>query len=174
MSDLSVVVRVEEHRDSAGVRTVNEQAFGRPNEAALVDALRGVPYSISLVALARERIVGHILFTPLQIEGSPKQVVVASGLGPMAVLPEYQRQGVGSLLVRAGLDSCRASRTDAVVVIGHPEFYPRFGFVPAVTKGLRCEFEVPPEVFMVLELRAGALDASGGFVKYRPEFSAFE
>jgi putative acetyltransferase len=93
----------------------------------------------------------------------------------MAVLPECQRQGVGSQLVRAGLDSCRASRHDAIVVIGHPEFYPRFGFVPAVTKGLRCEFDVPPEVFMVLELRTGALDSSaGGFVKYRPEFSAFE
>jgi putative acetyltransferase len=173
MAELAVVVRVEESRDSEGVRTVNEQAFGRPNEASLVDALRGLPQSISLVASARERIVGHILFTPLQIEGSPKEVV-ASGLGPMAVLPECQRQGVGSQLVRAGLDSCRASRHDAVVVIGHPEFYSRFGFVPAVTKGLRCEFDVPSEVFMVLELRTGALDSSGGFVKYRPEFSAFE
>ena len=173
MADLVVVVRPEEPRDSEGVRTVNQQAFGRPNEASLVDALRGVPHSISLVACARERVVGHILFTPLQIEGSPKGVV-ASGLGPMAVLPECQRQGVGSQLVRAGLDSCRASRTDAVVVIGHPEFYPRFGFVPAATKRLRCEFDVPPEVFMVLELQTGALGSSGGFVKYRPEFSAFE
>ena len=169
---LAIAVRVEESRDSEGVRTVNEKAFGRPNEASLVDALRGLPHSISLVASARERIVGHILFTPLQIEGSPKEVV-ASGLGPMAVLPECQRQGVGSQLVRAGLDSCRASRHDAVVVIGHPEFYPRFGFVPAATKGLRCEFDVPPDVFMVLELRIGAL-GSRGFVKYRPEFSALE
>jgi putative acetyltransferase len=170
-AELAVVVRTEEPRDSEQVRTVNEQAFGRPDEGSLVDALRGLPLSISLVASARERIVGHILFTPLQIEGSPK-AVVAVGLGPMAVLREFQRQGVGSQLMRAGLDSCRGSQNDAVVVIGHPAFYPRFGFVPAITKGLRCEFEVPPEVFMALELRPGSL--TGGFVKYRPEFSALE
>jgi putative acetyltransferase len=173
MAELAVVVRAELPRDSEQVRTVNEEAFARPNEASLVEALRGLPHSISLVASARERIIGHILFTPLQIEGSPKEVV-AVGLGPMAVLPEFQRQGVGSQLVRAGLDSCRASKNDAVVVVGHPEFYPRFGFVPAITKGLRCEFDVPPEVFMVLELRTGALSSPGGFVKYRPEFSTCE
>jgi putative acetyltransferase len=170
-AELAVVVRAEEPRDSEQVRTVNEQAFGRPDEASLVDALRGLPHSISLVASAGERIVGHIFFTPLQVEGSPKEVI-AVGLGPMAVLPEFQRQGVGSQLVRAGLDSCRMSHTDAVVVIGHPEFYPRFGFVPAISKGLQCEFDVPPEVFMVLELRTGSL--SGGFVKYHPGFLALE
>jgi putative acetyltransferase len=89
----------------------------------------------------------------------------------MAVLPECQRQGIGSLLVRAGLEACRSAGHDAVVVLGHPEFYPRFGFVAADTKGLRCEYEVPREAFMVLELRPAALAETRGVVRYRPEFA---
>ena len=89
----------------------------------------------------------------------------------MSVRPEHQRAGIGSELVRAGLDECRRRGYAAVVLVGHPEFYPRFGFVPGHTKGLECEFPVPPEVFMALELKVGALAGVAGLVRYRPEFS---
>ena len=88
----------------------------------------------------------------------------------MAVLPEYQRRGIGSQLVREGFKECQRIGYDIIIVIGHPAYYPRFGFVPAREKGLRCEYEVPDEVFMVAELRAGALADVRGVVKYRPEF----
>lgn len=167
---MTVAIRPEDDRDVDQVRVVNERAFEGPDEAAIVDALRGTPGALSLVAADGDRIVGHILFTPVQIE-SRAMAIRALGLAPMAVLPEYQRRGIGSELVRRGLEMCRASGQDAVVVVGHPTYYPRFGFVPAFTKGLECEFAVPPEVFMVLELRPGALDGIRGVVQYRPEFS---
>jgi putative acetyltransferase len=88
----------------------------------------------------------------------------------MAVLPELQNQGIGSRLVREGLDECRRIGCDVVVVVGHPEYYPRFGFVPASQKGLCCEYPVPDEVFMALELKPGALANQEGLLRYRPEF----
>ena len=166
-----VTVRAEIAEDIPAVRRVNELAFGRPNEAALVDALRAAasPY-ISFVAVEDGRVVGHIFFSPVSI-GSGESAPQAMGLGPMAVLPEYQRRGVGSRLVRAGLEECRRVGCNVVVVLGHPEYYPRFGFVPASRKGLRCEYPVPDEAFMVAELEPEALGGRRGLVKYRPEFA---
>ena len=89
----------------------------------------------------------------------------------MAVLPEYQRKGIGSQLVRAGLEACRYQGYGLVVVVGHPAFYPRFGFMPASAEGLECEHSVRPEAFMVIELEAGALAHARGVVRYRPEFT---
>lgn len=88
----------------------------------------------------------------------------------MAVLPEFQKRGIGTLLVEAGLAECRKAQYDFVVVLGHPEYYPRFGFVPASRYGIKCEYPVPDEVFMLIELRAGALQGRHGIVKYEPEF----
>jgi putative acetyltransferase len=164
-----VAIRPEEPRDEADVHETNEQAFGAPLEARLVDALRGSPGSISLVATLDDRVIGHILFTPVTIE--PAAPVRIAGLAPMAVRPEYQCKGVGTQLVRAGLHECRRLGYAAVVLVGHPEYYPRFGFVPAHTRNLACEFPVPPEAFMVLELDPGALAGSSGVVHYRPEFA---
>jgi len=153
------------------VRKVNEQAFNQPNEAALVDALRTAADPIvSLVAVDNEHIVGHILFSPVRIEDDDSGSL-AMGLAPMAVLPGYQRQGVGSEMVRAGLNECQRIGCTVVVVLGHPEYYPRFGFIPASRKGLRSEYPVPDEVFMVLELEPGALGSRRGLIKYRPEFA---
>ena len=165
-----ITIRAEIAADIPAVHRVNTQAFGRPGEADLVDALRAAarPY-VSLVAASDGEVVGHIFFSPvtLEAEGSACGIL---GLAPMAVVPEYQRRGIGSQLVRAGLEECRRIGYDVVVVLGHPEYYPRFGFVPASRKGLRCEYSVPDEVFMVAELRPNALSGQG-LVKYRPEFA---
>jgi len=125
---------------------------------------------ISLVAQEAGLIVGHILLSPVAIE--PDDVGShGAGLGPMAVLPEFQNRGIGSRRVRAGLD-CRRERGHSwVVVLGHARYYPRFGFVAASKFGLRCEYEVPDEVFLALELRKGSLADRGGLVKYQPEFN---
>ena len=170
MTGMTFTVRAERQEDYDAVRQVNERAFGQSEEAALVDALRKShqPH-ISLVAEASGRIVGHIFFSTVQIE-SETFTTAALGLAPMAVLPEFQNQGIGSALVRGGLEECRKIGHEVVVVLGHPEYYPRFGFVPASQKGLSCEYSVPDEVFMALELREGALAGRKGLVKYGPEF----
>lgn len=165
-----MVVRREVPPDFDAVRIVNERAFGQPDEARIVDALRGLADAISLVAVLDNQVVGHILFTPVSIDGTDPRLS-ASGLAPMAVLPEFQRRGIGSALVHAGLEACRAAGHDLVVVLGHAEYYPKFGFVTAAKHGLRCEYPVPPEVFMVNELRPGSLARARGLVRYRPEFS---
>lgn len=165
-----IVIRAETIEDQSEIRRVNELAFARPNEADLVDALRekAAPI-ISLVATLDEKVVGHIFFSPVTV-GSERAAITAMGLAPMAVLPEYQNQGIGSQLVREGLKECRRLGHDIVVVLGHPEYYPRFGFVRASLKGLRSEYDVRDEVFMVAELKADALGGRHGLVKYHPEF----
>ena len=172
------VVRVERPGDAAGIRETNEAAFGSPLEGSLVDTLRATAQAeacalqetyLSLVATIDDQIAGHILFTPVTLD--PPVAVRIAGLGPMAVRPDHQRSGVGGQLIRAGLDACRAHGYAAVVVLGHPDYYPRFGFVPAHTFGLTCEFPCPPEAFMAIELESGSLRQSGGLVRYRPEFA---
>ncbi len=166
-----VTIRPEQHKDLAGIRRVNERAFGQPNEANLVDALRAHgKVTLSLVAEQDNKIVGHVLFSPVTIESEGK-LFSAIGLGPMAVLPEYQRTGIGSALINQGLEQCREAGHVCVVVLGHPEYYPRFGFVPASKHGIKCEYNAPDEAFMVIELRQGALRGRSGTVKYQPEFN---
>lgn len=164
-----ITIRAETAGDVPAVRRVNVSAFGRPEEADLVDALRAAarPH-ISLVALVQGQVVGHIFFSPVTLEAEAVAPAIF-GLAPVAVSPERQNQGIGSQLVREGLRECRRMGCDAVVVLGHPEYYPRFGFIPAGRKGLRCEYPVPDDVFMVAELRPDALQGHG-LVKYRPEF----
>jgi putative acetyltransferase len=169
-----ITIRHEKSSDIAAIHHVNEQAFNRPEEANLVDMLRAHgKVSLSLVAVEDDRIVGHILFSTVSIETAEK-TVPAIGLAPMAVLPEFQCQGIGSLLVRSALAECREACHRVVVVLGHPGYYPRFGFVPSNRHGIKSEFDVPDEVFMVLELSEGALSGCAGTVKYQPEFNTFE
>jgi len=165
-----VRVRAEAPGDGAAVRRVNELAFEGGAEANLVDALRagGAPL-VSLVAEEGGRVVGHILFSPVTVE-SRGGVWEAFALGPMAVLPERQGLGVGSALVREGLRECLRLGREVVFVLGHADYYPRFGFRPAGPLGVTCEFPSPEENFMVAELRPEALAGRTGLVRYRPEF----
>jgi len=165
-----MLIRAEEEDDLAAVRAVNVSAFATPSEANLVDALReeALPV-VSLVAERDGAVVGHIMFSQVSLSGHPGVMVM--GLGPMAVAPEYQREGVGSELVRAGLEQCKRMGFVAVVVLGHPEYYPRFGFSPSSRFGIDCDYEVPDEVFMAMELQPEALSGKAGRVKYHAVFS---
>ncbi len=162
-------IRPEQEQDRPAVRQVNESAFERPAEADLVAAVRdqAAPV-ISLVAQDGDAIIGHILFSPVTL--SAHKNLVLMGLAPMAVVPELQHQGVGSALVRAGLEACRNLGAGAVMVLGHPQYYPRFGFSPAVGYGIRSEYSVPDDTFMVLELQPGSLRGVSGVVKYHAAF----
>lgn len=166
-----IEIREERDGDRAAIRSVNLAAFGQHAEADLVDTLR-VQASpiISLVTEFGGAIVGHILFSPVDLADHDDLAMM--GLAPMAVLPAHQRAGVGSALVRAGLDACRAAGCQAVVVLGHPAFYPRFGFAPASRFGLHCEYDVPDDAFMAMELDAGVLSGRRGIVRYHAAFGS--
>jgi putative acetyltransferase len=165
------IIRLETPGDLSEVRAVNELAFDGPIEANIVDKLRhACAASVSLVAEA-DGIVGHILFTPVVVE-IPEGRVQGMGLGPMAVVPSQQRQGIGAKLVKRGLDIVRGRHCPFVVVVGHPDYYPRFGFQPASAHHLLCEWpDVPDAAFMALILDASAMSGVRGVAKYRPEFS---
>jgi putative acetyltransferase len=167
-------VRVERPEDRNAVRQINLAAFGRENEANLVDLLRHVASIISLVAIDLDRVVGHILFSPVTIEGECQGEGLFWGLAPVAVLAEERGKGIGSLLIRRGLEECDRMGIEAIFVLGSPEYYRRFGFRAAKERGLKCEYDGSDEAFMVLELVGGALKNSIGVVKYRPEFSIVE
>ena len=162
-------IRTENEEDKASVRAVNVSAFDTISEADLVVALHEQAHPIiSLVADEEGSIVGHIMFSPMILTGHPELEIM--GLAPMAVLPEHQRKGIGSALVRVGLDACVKIGVGAVVVLGHSEYYPRFGFLPSSRFGIGCEYEVPEEVFMVKELQQGYLRGATGIIKYHAAF----
>lgn len=168
---MNIQIRAESDKDKDAVFAVNAAAFPTDAEAKLVDLLRhSASPVISLVADGNRRIVGHIMFTPVTLE--PFDDLMIMGLGPMAVTPEVERQGIGSRLVEAGLQRCRDLDYGAVVVLGHPDFYPRFGFRPSSARGISSEYDVPEEAFMLLELSANYLQDHHGVVRYNPAFGA--
>ena len=163
-------IRTERFEDISRIRQVNDEAFGQGKESRLVDQLRDHgTLTISLVAVLNGEIVGHIAFSPVLIESKTSKVEAIT-LAPLAVLPGYQRQGIGSQLVKAGIDRCRDSGHGMVFVVGHPEYYPRFGFTRAKRKGFDCDFPAPDEAWMVMEIDEGALKGISGTVKFQPEF----
>jgi putative acetyltransferase len=168
---LDAIVRCEHTEDTqerSTVRSINEAAFGRPDEADLVDSLRAEgAVLLSLVAEVEQRIVGHILFSRMWIETSSGPVSAAA-LAPMAVLPNHQRRGIGERLIRRGLDLLRSRDEEIVIVLGHPDYYPRFGFSSESARSLESPF--PPEAFMALELRPHALEGLRGKVRYPAAF----
>jgi len=167
---MALIIRKETPADRQAVFEVNAAAFETSSEADLVEALREQAQpAVSLVAELDGMVVGHILFSPVSTKHCSAPLIM--GLGPMAVQPPRQNQGIGTALVHAGLDECRKLGARAVVVLGHPDYYPRFGFVPALRFGIRCEYVVPDEVFMVLELKPGGLSGVTGLVRYHEAFA---
>ena len=166
---MNVHIRPEAATDHDAIRHVNRLAFGQDGEARLVDALRDGGYlRVSLVAEQAGLIVGHVLFSELPIT-TEAGTVPALTLAPMAVLPDYQRQGIGSVLIRRGLELCREQGHRIVVVLGHPHFYQRFGFSPKLAARLESPYS-GRESFMAVELVAGALGGVAGRVQYPPPF----
>jgi putative acetyltransferase len=173
-----ITVRRELPEDRETIRQIVESAFAGTAEADLVDQLRDAGKAIiSLVATEDERLIGHILFSEVTLapdgDDSNDTPLAAIGLAPLAVLPEFQNRSVGSLLTRAGLDECRKAGYQCAVVLGHPHYYPRFGFVPSVRYGIKSEFEVSDETFMVIELSENTLRNRSGIIRYQPEFNEF-
>jgi putative acetyltransferase len=168
-----ITIRPEEPRDHSAVHALNLAAFEGGPEAELVDTLRAsCPDHLALVAEEGRRVVGHILFTPVVVDSTAGSAE-GMGLAPMAVLPGLQRQGIGSALVGRGLEILADRSNPFVIVLGHPEYYPRFGFERASRHGLRSQWDgVPDEAFMVKVFDTGALPVGGGVARYRDEFDA--
>ena len=164
-------IRPEIASDVHRIHAINRAAFETPAEANLVDALREQARPIiSLVAEIDGEALGHIMFSPVTLDADPDLPLM--GLAPMAIAPAHQRSGIGSALVRVGLERCKAIGAAGVVVLGHPEYYPRFGFVPASRFGLRSEYDAPDEAFMAMELLDGAFDGKSGLITYHSAFRA--
>jgi putative acetyltransferase len=165
-------IRTERNEDLQAIRQINDAAFKGVNESRLVEAIRNseqfVP-ELSLVAEANGELIGHILFSIVSIQSHDKTFPTLA-LAPMAVTPAFQNQGVGSLLVKEGLKRAEELGFEHIFVLGHPAFYPRFGFLPAVTKGIESPFPLPVEVFMALEIKEGSLSRMKGKVIYPPAF----
>ena len=166
-----IQIRSENSDDHKAIFHINSQAFETDAEAILVDRLRKIcPDVISLVAEIGEQIVGHIFFSPVLLDVEIGHYDLM-GLAPMAVLPEMQRKGVGSLLVKEGIRVCHEAGYHGIVVLGHPNYYPRFGFVPSVQYGIRSEYDVPDETFMVLEFDTGGINHyNDAIIKFHPVF----
>ena len=165
------MIRDEVAGDAPAVHALHVEAFGSAVEAGIVDALRAAcDDRVSLVAERDGAIVGHILFTPVEIDGAGA-LVRGYGLAPVAVRPAWQRRGVGSALIAEGTRRLREAGAPFIIVLGHPDYYPRFGFAPASQYGVRCQWPgVPDEAFMVLVLDAVRAPRLGGVARYRPEF----
>jgi putative acetyltransferase len=160
-------IREERPGDIPAIRDLNKRAFEQDQEANIVDALRSSgAASLSLVAVFNDRVVGHIMYSPAEVGQ-----LTGAGLGPMAVLPEHQRQGIGRKLIEAGNRQLKGAGCPFIVVVGHADYYPRFGFRPARPFGMTCEWDVPDNVFLLLVLDPGKMQGVSGMVKYRHEFS---
>jgi len=166
-----ITIREEQPQDIETIHEVNKLAFGQTQEADIVDKLRqNCDELLSLVAVTQDRVVGHILFSPAVIENR-QRIVHGMALAPMAVLPEYQRQRIGSKLVQTGIEKLKKWECPFIIVLGHAEYYPRFGFKPASRSGILSEWEVPDDAFMILVLNKLCMKGISGVAKYRPEFA---
>ncbi|WP_456274451.1 GNAT family N-acetyltransferase [Bacillus sp. AK031] len=167
-------IREETERDRQAIKNVNDLAFGGTNEGKLVESIRGTEYffpELSLCAVTETNIlVGHLLLSTVFIDGDDETYQTLA-LAPMSVLPGWQHKGIGSLLVKEGLLRAKRNGFKHVVVLGHPDYYPKFGFQPAAPKGIYPPFPVSDDVFMVIELQEKALVGIKGTVRYPPSFN---
>ncbi len=169
---MDIIIRAEKPEDISQIYDLNIRAFGQDAEANLVNTLRqNDAVILSVVAVDNNRIVGHILFSPASIDSAEDSYPVAA-LAPMAVAPEFQRKGIGSQMVEESLAQLRKAGYRSVVVLGHQDYYPRFGFTTAKTRNIEFPYDAPDEACMVLELEKGCLENISGMVRFQPEFDA--
>ena len=169
----SYFIRPEHPADRHHIFDVHVQAYGEDEEARLVDTLRAegsFNTALSLVAVHGDRIIGHILFPPITIE-SRSRTVPALALAVLAIHPMFQCLGIGSALIEEGLEACRSHGHRIIIVVGHPKYYPQFGFVSARRQGIDVTFSCPDDALMALPLVTGALDGVNGMVRYHPALS---
>jgi putative acetyltransferase len=169
---MNVKIRAEKKEDYEKITEINTLAFHQPNEGKMVEALRKNPRflpELSLVAFSDNEIIGHVLFFPVDIKTASERITVLS-LAPIAVHPTYQKQGVGKKLIHTGIAKARQLPFPAIIVLGHPSYYPCFGFVRASTWGIILPFEAPDEASMVLVLHPSSLEQRKGMVEYPAEY----
>lgn len=171
---MNLIIRREQPADFPGVFELNKLAFGQEGEARLVEALRKnkdvfIP-ELSLVATTDNILVGHILFTKIKIIGWHPSEFTSLALAPMAVSPKFQKSGIGRRLIKEGLLKAKELGYTSVIVLGHEQYYPKFGFVPTNTWGIKAPFDVPQEAFMGIELVTNSLKNVSGTVTYPKEF----
>ncbi len=172
---MNTTIRKEEEKDHKQIYEVNKLAFQQENESKLIEKIRKsenfIP-ELSIVAEIDNRIVGHILFSKIKIIGDSDYESLA--LAPMAVIPEFQKRGIGSELIKKGIDKAKELGFDSIIVLGHKEYYPKFGFQRASKWNIKCPFEVPDDVFMAIELTEKAFEGAAGTVEYPDEFNEAE
>lgn len=171
---MQVHIRAEKKAESGTIYQLVALAFGQEDESRLIDLLRQdesfIP-ALSLVAIDRDTIIGHILFTQVNIVDQAGQSHVSLALAPMAVLPNMQRKGIGGQLIRRGLEVAKELGYSSVIVLGHKDYYPKFGFEPAERWNIQTHYEVPSDYFMGLALVPGGLEGVSGMVQYSAPFS---
>jgi putative acetyltransferase len=167
---MDLLIRKETKKDHDAIYEVNKLAFRREKESRLVDIIRNgnnfIP-DLSLVAEIDGKIIGHILFSKIEIHGNAKFISLA--LAPLAVIPEFQRKGIGAKLIEEGIRKAKELNFESIILVGHKEYYPRFGFKKASEWKIKCPFEVPDEAFMAIELSEDSLKDKSGTVIFPPE-----
>jgi len=171
----NILIRAEKPEDISSIYEVNKLAFERDSEAKLVDVLRAredfIP-ELSLIATINDKIVGHILLSKISIVNEDQKKHESLALAPVSVIPECQKQGIGKMLITNALDKAKDLGYESVIVLGHKDYYPKFGFGLASHWGIKAPFDVPEDHFMAIELKKRSLDGKKGTVEYPPEFSS--
>jgi predicted N-acetyltransferase YhbS len=168
---MEIKIRQEVNKDYKRVYEITKLAFGQEKESKLIEKVRKGPNfvpELSLVAEKDNEIVGHILFSKMKIVGESEYETLM--LAPLAVIPELQKQGIGGKLIKKGIEKAIELGFDSIIVVGHKDYYPKFGFQKASKWGIKCPFEVPDGAFMAIELTENALENKAGVVQFPEEF----